>query len=62
MSTVYEDEECVTFNNDKAAIGMQPALIALGQKQQATPLKMDNSMTEGFVNLGWNQNVQTKGI
>ena len=56
VSSVYEDEECV------AAIGMQPALIALGQKQQATPLKMDNSTTERFVNSGWNQNVQKHGI
>ena len=31
---------------------MQPALISFDQKQPVKPLKIDNSITEGFVNLG----------
>ena len=42
---------CGTFNNRKTAIGTKPALIALDHEQPATPLKTDNSTTEGFVNL-----------
>ena len=52
VSSAVEAETCGTFNNGKIDIGMLPALIALDQKQTATPLKTDNSMTEGFVNSG----------
>ena len=36
----------------KTATETQPALIVLDQKQPETPLKTDNFITEGFVNLG----------
>ena len=54
-SSAAEDETCVTFNNSKTAIGIQPALISLDHKQPATPLKTYNSTIEGFVNLGMKQ-------
>ena len=52
VSSAAEAEKCGTFNNGKIAIGMRPALITLDHKQPATPLKTDNSTTEGFVNSG----------
>ena len=54
VSSTAEDEKCGTFNNGKKYINMQPALITLYHKQPATPLKTDNSTTEGFVNSGMN--------
>ena len=52
VSSAAESETCGTFNNCNTATGMQPALMALDHKQPETSLKTDNSMTEGFVNLG----------
>ena len=49
--SVVEAETCVTFNNIQIDIGMRPALILLDYKQPATPLKTENSTTEGFLNL-----------
>ena len=54
VSSASEDETCGTFNNGKTTMEMQPDLIALDHKQPGTPLKTDNSTTEGFVNLGMN--------
>ena len=52
MSSAAEAETFRTFKNCKTDISMQTALMALDHKQIATPLKTDNSTTEGFVNLG----------
>ena len=52
MSSSVEAETHGTFNNGKTAIGMKPALIPLDHKKPVTPLKTDNSTTEGFVNSG----------
>ena len=52
VSLAAESETCRTLNNGKTYIDVQPSLIALYHKQPATPLKTDNYMTEGFVNLG----------
>ena len=52
MSSSAEAETCGNFNNRKIAIGMQPSLITLDQKQPAITFKTDNSTIEGFVNLG----------
>ena len=52
VSSEAEAETCGTFNNVKIDIDMQSSLIALDHKQPETPLKGNNSTTEGFVNLG----------
>ena len=52
MSSADESETCGTFNNGKIAIVMRPELIILDHEKPATPLKTDNSTTEGFVNYG----------
>ena len=52
MSSAAEAETCGIFNNRKTDIVMWPALITLDHEQPATPPKMDNSTTEGFVNSG----------
>ena len=52
VSLEAEYETCVTFNNVKIAIGMQPALITLDHKKIATPIQTENSTTEGFFNYG----------
>ena len=52
MSSAAEAETCGTFNNRKTAIGMRPDLILLDHKQPETPLKTENSTTEGFVDSG----------
>ena len=52
VSSGGEAEKYVTLNNRKTFITMLPALITLDHKQPATPLETDNSITEGFVNLG----------
>ena len=49
---VSEAETCGTFNNGKTVIYMRQDLITLDHKKPATPLKTDNSTTEGFVNSG----------
>ena len=48
VSSAAEAKTFGIFNNGKTDIGMQPALITLGHKQPATPLKPENSTTEGF--------------
>ena len=45
-----EAETYGTFKNGKTSIGMRPVLISLDHKQPSTPLKTENSTTEGFVN------------
>ena len=52
VSSESEAETCGTSNNGKTSIGMQPYLITLDHKQPVTPLKTENSTTEGFVNSG----------
>ena len=52
VSLESEAKTCGNFNNVKTAIGMQQPLIVLDHKQPATPLKMDNYTTEGFINPG----------
>ena len=64
-NVVYSSEEaetCVDLNNNKTAICMRTDLISLEHKQQATPLKTDNSTTSGFVKSGMNQKFQKHGI
>ena len=50
VSSEAEYETCGISNNGKTSIGMRSDLITLDHKQPATPLKTDNSMTEGFIN------------
>ena len=52
VSSEAEAETCGIFDNGKTGIGMRPNLIALDHKQPETPLKMENSATEGFLNSG----------
>ena len=52
VSSAEDSETCGAFDNRKITIGMGAALIVLDHKQPATPLKTDNSITEGFVNSG----------
>ena len=52
VSSIAESETYGTFNNQKRAIFMQPALIILDHEQPATLLKTDNSMIEGCINAG----------
>ena len=52
VSSETQAETCGTFNNGKIAHDMQPDLITLDHKKPATPLKTENSTTEGFVNSG----------
>ena len=46
---------CVTFNRGKTDIVIQSALITLDHKQPATPLKINNYITDFFVNSGMKQ-------
>ena len=39
-----------TFCNAKEGVAILPSLIGIGHKQPPTPLKTDNSTTDGFVN------------
>ena len=50
MSSAAEAETCGTFNKRKTSIYTLTELITLDHKQPATPLKTDNSTTEGFLN------------
>ena len=52
VSSAAEAEPCGTFNNGEASIGMRLALIKFDHEQPATPLKTENSTTEGFVKSG----------
>ena len=52
MTYAAKAETCGTFNNINTSIYMQPDVIPLDHEQPATPLKMENSTTEGFVNSG----------
>ena len=52
VSLSGEDKTCGTFNSIKTAIDMQPFLTVLYHKQPVTLLKINNSTTELFVNLG----------
>ena len=62
MVSAAEVETCGIFNNRKTDIGIKPDLIILEHKKPATPLKMDNSITEGFVNLGMKTKRSKHGI
>ena len=55
MSSAAEADTFGTFNNRKTNIAMRLALITLDHEQPVTPLKTDNSTTEGFVNSGMKQ-------
>ena len=52
VSSEAESDTCRTFNNGKTDIDIRLDLIVLDQEKPATSRKMDNSTTEGFVNLG----------
>ena len=52
VSSADESETCGTFKNRKTDIDMRQALITLDHEKPATPLKTDNSKTEGFINSG----------
>ena len=52
VSSTAESETCGTFNNRKTSIDIRPDIITFDHKQPETPLKMNNSTTEGFVNSG----------
>ena len=52
VSSAAEAKTFGIFNNGKTDIGMQPALITLGHKQPATPLKPEKYTIEVFLNLG----------
>ena len=52
VSSAAEAEKCGTSNNVKIETVMRPVLITLDHKQPASPLKSENSTTEGFVNSG----------
>ena len=50
VSSAAEAETTGTFFNAKESVDILPYLIGLGHKQPPTPLKTDNSTTDGFVN------------
>ena len=50
VSSAAEAETTGTFYNAKEVVAILPSLIDLGHKQPPTPLKTDNSTTDGFVN------------
>ena len=50
VSSAAEDETTGTLCNAKEGVAILPSLIGLGHKQPPTPLKTDNSTTDGFVN------------
>ena len=50
ISLAAESETTGTFCNAKEGFAVLPSLIGLCHKQPPTPLKTDNSTTDGFVN------------
>ena len=50
VSSAAEAETTGTFCNAKEGVAILPSLIGLGHKQPPTPLKIDNSITDVFVN------------
>ena len=50
FSSAAEAETTGTFCNAKYGVAILSSLICLGHKQPPTPLKTDNSTTDGFVN------------
>ena len=49
VSSGVEAKTCGTFNNGQTVISIRPYLITLEHKQPETPLKTDNSTSEGFI-------------
>ena len=47
VSSAAEAETKVTFCNAKEGVAILPSLIGIGHKQPPTPLKTDNSTTDG---------------
>ena len=50
VSSAAEAETTGTFCNAKEGVAILTSLIGLVHKQPPTPLKIDNSTTDGFVN------------
>ena len=50
VSSAAEAETTGTFCNAKEGVAILPSLIGIGHKQPPTPLKTENSTTDGFVN------------
>ena len=55
VSSAAEAETSATFHNAQQAIHIRQILHHLGHKQPPTPLKVDNSTTNGFVHNNINQ-------
>ena len=50
VTSVAEAEISALFHNAKTAIPIRRLLIALGHPQPPTPIKVDNSTANSFVN------------
>ena len=61
VSSAAEAETTGTFCNYKEGVAILPSLISISHKQPHTPLKTDNSTTDGFVNSSMKPKIPRHG-